>query len=199
MTSQISRPVRIRSQPRRSCFVLWFRSEPLCQRVVPQTRERRMRVRPARICAVFASATLAWGGPHACTAAEPRPQASSGHWSHGPPSTPEYFPIAVWLQDPRQAARYKDAGINLYVALWRGPTESSRAQEARPRSSRCTLIHSGAGWKSSGSDAQATELRSKALTPSWGAHEFLWRAGLASRSVRRIPRNFTGFGPSATG
>src|SRR5262249_33220030 len=51
--------------------------------------------------------------------------------------------------------------------LWREPTESSRVPEARQRSSRCTPIRSGAGWKSSESDAQATELRSKALTPSW--------------------------------
>ena len=40
---------------------------------------------------------------------------------------PGVFPIAVWLQDPRQAGRYKDAGINLYVALWRGPTEEQLA------------------------------------------------------------------------
>ncbi len=32
------------------------------------------------------------------------------------------FPIAVWLQDPRNAGRYKAIGINLYVGLWRGPT-----------------------------------------------------------------------------
>jgi hypothetical protein len=40
---------------------------------------------------------------------------------------PSFFPIAVWLQDPRQATRYKEAGINLYVALWRGPTEEQLA------------------------------------------------------------------------
>jgi RNA polymerase sigma factor (sigma-70 family) len=38
-------------------------------------------------------------------------------------SDPGYFPIAVWLQDPRNAEAYKRAGINLYVGLWRGPTE----------------------------------------------------------------------------
>ena len=42
----------------------------------------------------------------------------------GPLADPAFFPIAVWLQDPSQAGRYKEAGINLYVALWRGPTES---------------------------------------------------------------------------
>lgn len=41
---------------------------------------------------------------------------------HGLPEDPGYFPIGVWLQDPRNAVRYKAAGINLYVGLWRGPT-----------------------------------------------------------------------------
>jgi len=37
---------------------------------------------------------------------------------------PTLIPIAVWLQDPNQAGRYKEAGFNLYVALWNGPTEA---------------------------------------------------------------------------
>jgi hypothetical protein len=32
------------------------------------------------------------------------------------------FPIAVWLQNPKNAAKFKAAGINLYVGLYRGPT-----------------------------------------------------------------------------
>ncbi|NOX54277.1 MAG: hypothetical protein GXP27_07505, partial [Planctomycetes bacterium] len=44
-------------------------------------------------------------------------------WQHGPPDRPDYFPIAVWLQNPCNAARYKQAGFNLYVGLWKGPTE----------------------------------------------------------------------------
>jgi hypothetical protein len=35
---------------------------------------------------------------------------------------PSFFPLAVWVQQPRNAARFKAAGINLYVGLWRGPT-----------------------------------------------------------------------------
>jgi len=46
----------------------------------------------------------------------------SPSWTNGLSAAPDYFPIAVWLQDPRNAARYKAAGINLYVGLWRGPT-----------------------------------------------------------------------------
>jgi len=41
---------------------------------------------------------------------------------------PNFFPLAVWLQNPANAARYKAAGINLYVALWRGPTDDQLAQ-----------------------------------------------------------------------
>jgi hypothetical protein len=43
-------------------------------------------------------------------------------WAHGPPADPNFFPIAVWLQAPSNAAKYRDAGINTYVGLWRGPT-----------------------------------------------------------------------------
>ena len=44
-------------------------------------------------------------------------------WSHGPPSDPSFFPIAVWLQDPSRAAEYKSIGINVFIGLWQGPTE----------------------------------------------------------------------------
>lgn len=36
----------------------------------------------------------------------------------------EFFPIAVWLQQPRHAEAYKAAGINTYVGLWQGPTDA---------------------------------------------------------------------------
>src|SRR5437870_2324146 len=48
-------------------------------------------------------------------------------WVHGPPADPNYFPIAVWLQDPKNAEKFHQAGINLYVALWQGPTEAQLA------------------------------------------------------------------------
>ncbi len=48
-------------------------------------------------------------------------------WRNGPPSAPGYFPIAVWLQNPKNASRFKQAGINLYVGLWQGPTEAQLA------------------------------------------------------------------------
>ncbi|MCH7850131.1 MAG: hypothetical protein IH845_00630 [Nanoarchaeota archaeon] len=45
-------------------------------------------------------------------------------WSNGPSSDPNYFPINIFLQNPSNAARYKAMGINNYVALWNGPTET---------------------------------------------------------------------------
>ena len=46
-----------------------------------------------------------------------------GRWPNGPSSDPTFFPIGVWLQDPARAREYQAAGINLYVGLWKGPTE----------------------------------------------------------------------------
>jgi hypothetical protein len=53
------------------------------------------------------------------------PAASSAEhrWLHGPAADPAFFPLAVWLQAPANAERYRRAGFNLYVGLWKGPTE----------------------------------------------------------------------------
>ncbi len=48
-------------------------------------------------------------------------------WEFGPGKDPDDFPIAVWLQAPRNAQRYKAAGINTYIGLWKGPTEEQLA------------------------------------------------------------------------
>lgn len=49
-------------------------------------------------------------------------------WENGPFSSIDFFPIAVWLQNPSKASQYKQAGFNTYVGLWRGPTEEQLAQ-----------------------------------------------------------------------
>ncbi|MHC4439211.1 MAG: hypothetical protein ACYS3S_17795, partial [Planctomycetota bacterium] len=49
-------------------------------------------------------------------------------WENGPSHSSDFIPIAVWLQNPRNAERYKQAGINTYVGLWRGPTEEQLAE-----------------------------------------------------------------------
>src|SRR5258705_506797 len=57
-------------------------------------------------------------------AADPNPYAK---WAKGPPSSPAFFPLAVWLQSPSNAERYRNAGFNTYVALWNGPTDEQLA------------------------------------------------------------------------
>ena len=42
-----------------------------------------------------------------------------------------FSPLAVWLQSPRHAEKYKQAGINTYVGLWQGPTESQLSELQR--------------------------------------------------------------------
>jgi hypothetical protein len=64
-----------------------------------------------------------------CTiqAAESPPPSPYSRWKMGPATDPNFFPIAVWLQNPSRAEEYKRAGINTYVGLWRGPTEEQMA------------------------------------------------------------------------
>lgn len=52
-------------------------------------------------------------------------------WENGPAADDTYFPIAVWLQSPRNAPKYAAAGINLYIGLWKGPTEEQLAELKR--------------------------------------------------------------------
>lgn len=53
-------------------------------------------------------------------------------WIHGPPTDDAWFPIGVWLQDPKNATRYREAGVNLFIGLWNGPTaeQLDRLREA---------------------------------------------------------------------
>ncbi len=52
-------------------------------------------------------------------------------WKNGPSTDPNFFPIAVWLQSPKYADQYKAAGFNLYIGLWKGPTEEQLAELKR--------------------------------------------------------------------
>ena len=73
------------------------------------------------VVALLLLAPGAMGGRRADTVA------TYAKWKHGPSASADYFPIAVWLQDPSNAARYKAAGFNLYVGLWEGPNEGQLA------------------------------------------------------------------------
>ncbi|MGD0745524.1 MAG: hypothetical protein ABSA45_10240, partial [Verrucomicrobiota bacterium] len=54
-------------------------------------------------------------------------QESTAWKAKAPWSDPGFFPLAVWLQAPAKAERYRQAGINTYVGLWQGPTEEQLA------------------------------------------------------------------------
>lgn len=60
----------------------------------------------------------------------------------------DFFPICVWLQNPRNAEAYKKAGINIYVGLWRGPTEEQLAElEKAGMYVICHQNETGMKWK----------------------------------------------------
>jgi hypothetical protein len=48
-------------------------------------------------------------------------------WPLGPSPEPTFFPVAVWLQSPPNAARYAAAGVNTFTGLWMGPTDDQLA------------------------------------------------------------------------
>ena len=80
-------------------------------------------------------AALVLGTPSSPAPQEPAPPAREtspyAAWELGPPADPAFFPLGVWLQDPRLAPRYRELGINLFVGLWEGPTEEQLAALAR--------------------------------------------------------------------
>jgi hypothetical protein len=57
-------------------------------------------------------------------------QAPSGPavFANGFPTDAKFFPVGVWLQNPRNAAAYSAIGVNTYVGLWREPTQPELAQ-----------------------------------------------------------------------
>ncbi len=76
---------------------------------------------------LLAGMVLVGGGTMVLFCQSPESVSSYAHWRFGPSKDPRFFPIGVWLQHPRNAKRYKAAGFNLYVGLWKGPTEEQLA------------------------------------------------------------------------
>jgi hypothetical protein len=73
--------------------------------------------------------------PGLCPAAQ-REQSPAGasayaRWQNGPDRSAGFFPIAVWLQSPQNAPKYRALGVNVYVGLWRGPTAEQIAELKR--------------------------------------------------------------------
>lgn len=90
------------------------------------------------LVAAAAIAMFAVGARAGVEAAEDRVAAPAvasvyARWSNGPGKDAAFFPIAVWLQAPRNAPKYQALGINLYVGLWKGPTAEQIAELKRHR------------------------------------------------------------------
>lgn len=67
-------------------------------------------------------------------------------WSRGPSTSPDFFPIAVWLQSPSRAADYEAIGVNTFVGLWDGPT--AEAMDAFEGAGLATFASQEAEWQS---------------------------------------------------
>ena len=83
-------------------------------------RPAKRSIRLQRLTVTFAACAGSLAMPAPGPAAEPIAAPAE---AHGLLASPDFFPIGVWLQPPALASRYREAGINLYVGLWRGPTE----------------------------------------------------------------------------
>ncbi len=89
------------------------------------SRDRCSRSYLAAVTVVLLSAVLLDSTADAA-GAEERAAAGTGPyaaWPNGPDADEGFFPLAVWCQAPRNAPKYQAIGVNLYVALWKGPTE----------------------------------------------------------------------------
>jgi len=45
-------------------------------------------------------------------------------YANGPPQRSDFFPVAVWVQEPSDAPAYGAMDVNTYVGLWQGPTQA---------------------------------------------------------------------------
>jgi hypothetical protein len=59
---------------------------------------------------------IIWAAAVLATAANARAESPYAKWENGPAKGDDYFPIAVWVQQPRNAEKYKAIGVNLYVS-----------------------------------------------------------------------------------
>jgi hypothetical protein len=95
------------------------------------TARSEVRGTAAIIALLVAVSCLAPG--HSLAAQDEMAPGSSvyARWQNGPRKDAVFFPIAVWLQHPRNAPKYQALGVNLYVGLWKGPTGEQIAELKR--------------------------------------------------------------------
>jgi hypothetical protein len=72
-------------------------------------------------------------------------------WTYPPVTGPDSWIVSVWMQNPINAARFRDAGINLFAGLWNGPTDDQMATLAR--ASMPVIAHQSGVWKAYTSSA----------------------------------------------
>jgi hypothetical protein len=83
------------------------------------------------VIAMVCLAAAAASGPAAYGESGAKGASPYVKWERGPSGDAGFFPICVWLQNPRNAQKYKEAGFNTYVGLWNGPTEEQLAELKR--------------------------------------------------------------------
>lgn len=73
---------------------------------------------------------LGWETSAEVTLPSPGGSGYFARWPNGPSADPTFFPIMVWMQNPDNAARFRDHGVNFFTGLWQGPTEAQLASLA---------------------------------------------------------------------
>ena len=69
----------------------------------------RAKVKGAALC----SACIGHSAVGGAGQDEDVPRSPYANWSNGPSSDPDYFPIGVWVQDPKNAVGYRAAGMRV--------------------------------------------------------------------------------------
>ena len=96
-----------------------------------------------------------------------------GKWPNSLPSTTDFFPIAVWLQDPNRqrdgrpnAVNFQNAGINTFIGQWEFPTRADSA-------SRLETLRKHGLYVLAGEDAAASAVKSRTLAGADGLTGYL--------------------------
>jgi len=105
-------------------------------------------------------------------------------WTNGPAPNgdPNYFPIAVWYQEPSTAEAYKALGVNLFVALPRG------AQPGPLSAAGLGVFYLGAHKR------VANPVERKTLLAKWGSLTRAWGQIDEPDNAQELPGG-KGYGP----
>jgi hypothetical protein len=65
------------------------------------------------IIVLFLAGTVLFSGNKASAQSSPYSQ-----WTYGPSTSPNFFPIGVWLQSPGNAQEFENIGVNMFVGFY---------------------------------------------------------------------------------